>query len=79
MLGVWLIAVPLIPGTGSFRPSAFSELIGGNWTNIASAIGACIAAGAATAAHGEARKNRHMAERIHHLLTELHLEKESAE
>lgn len=41
-LGVYLIVLPL---TGLFTPSAASELIGGNYTNVTSDIGACVAAG----------------------------------
>ncbi len=41
-LGVYLIVLPL---THLFTPSASSELIGGNYTNVTSDIGACIAAG----------------------------------
>jgi hypothetical protein len=70
-LGLWLIVVPLIPGTEAVRPSEFAELIGGNWTNVSSALGACIAAGASLKAHSEAKKHRALAERMHELLTEL--------
>jgi hypothetical protein len=69
-LGAWLIVVPLVPGTEAIRPSEFAELIGGNWTNVSSALGACIAAGASLQAHSEAKRHRHLAERIHALLTE---------
>ncbi|WP_280725127.1 hypothetical protein [Kitasatospora sp. MAA4] len=72
VLGLWLIAVPLLPGTGAIRPSATAELIGGNWTNVSSAIGACIAAGAGLAAHHEARRHRRIAEAAHALVAELH-------
>jgi len=40
-LGVYLIVLPLV----GFNVSAKSELIGGNYTNVTSDIGACIAAG----------------------------------
>jgi hypothetical protein len=64
-LGTWLVLVPVIPGTDAIRPSAFAELIGGNWTNIASALGASIAAGAALATERHARHNRKNIQRIH--------------
>jgi hypothetical protein len=70
ILGVWLIVTPLVPGTEAIRPSNAAELIGGNWTNVSSALGACIAAGASLKAHSEAKRHRHLAERIHALLTE---------
>lgn len=41
-LGVYLIVLPLLH---IFTPSAGAELIGGNYTNVTSDIGACIAAG----------------------------------
>ena len=40
-LGVYLIVLPLV----GVNVSAKSELIGGNYTNVTSDIGACIAAG----------------------------------
>ena len=79
LLGLWLIVVPLLPGTKSFRPSATAELIGGNWTNVSSAIGACIAAGAGLAIHHkvralhhEMRQDRIKAEQSHLLIEQLH-------
>lgn len=70
-LGLWLIVVPLIPGTEVVRPSEFAELIGGNWTNVSSALGACIAAGASLKAHNEVKRHSALAERTHELLNEL--------
>jgi hypothetical protein len=72
VLGIWLIAVPLIPGTEAFRPSATAELIGGNWTNVSSAIGACIAAGAGLAVHRAVQHHRRAAETMHRLVADLH-------
>jgi hypothetical protein len=72
VLGLWLIIVPLIPGTEKIRPSEFAELIGGNWTNVSSALGACIAAGASLKAHSVAKQHRNIAERTHEMISEIH-------
>jgi hypothetical protein len=40
-LGVYLIALPIF----GVKVSSFAELVGGNYTNITSDLGACIAAG----------------------------------
>lgn len=71
-LGVWLIVIPLIPGTEAIRPSQFAELVGGNWTNVSSALGACIAAGASLKAHSVAKQHRAIAERTHMRVAEIH-------
>lgn len=41
LLGVYLVILPLF----SVHVSAFAELVGGNYTNVTSDLGACIAAG----------------------------------
>jgi hypothetical protein len=41
-LGIYLVVLPL---THLLTPSATAELIGGNYTNVTSDVGACIAAG----------------------------------
>ncbi len=40
-LGIYLVLLPLF----QVHVSAFSELVGGNYTNVTSDLGACIAAG----------------------------------
>lgn len=40
-LGVYLVVLPLV----NVHVSAFAELVGGNYTNVTSDLGACIAAG----------------------------------
>jgi hypothetical protein len=40
-LGVYLIVLPILGA----KVSSFAELVGGNYTNITSDLGACIAAG----------------------------------
>lgn len=69
-LGLWLIVVPLIPGTEAIRPSEFAELIGGNWTNVSSALGACIAAGASLKAHSVVKRTHEHITEIHTHITE---------
>lgn len=41
LLGVYLVVLPL----ASVHVSSFAELVGGNYTNVTSDLGACIAAG----------------------------------
>lgn len=53
-LGCWLIVLPLI---GIAHPSAYQQLIGGNYANMSSALGACIAAG--TTLHIAHRQDHH--------------------
>jgi hypothetical protein len=53
-LGVYLIVLPLL----GVRVSANAELIGGNYTNVTSDIGACIAAGGTLHLVNQNRKRR---------------------
>jgi hypothetical protein len=57
-LGIYLIVLPL---TG-VRVSANAELIGGNYTNVTSDIGACIAAGGTLHLIGQSRRRRRIEE-----------------
>jgi hypothetical protein len=57
-LGVYLIVLPLL----GVRVSANAELIGGNYTNVTSDIGACIAAGGTLHLVNQNRKRRRMDE-----------------
>jgi len=68
LLGVYLILLPLF----GIAVSAKSELIGGNYTNVTSDIGACIAAGGTLHLIRQNRKRQRLdAERLR-LLTEVH-------
>ena len=68
LLGVYLIVLPLI----GIAVSAKSELIGGNYTNVTSDIGACIAAGGTLHLVNQGRKRQKFdAERLT-LLKEVH-------
>lgn len=53
-LGAWLVALPLV---GIAHPSTYTQLIGGNYTNIISALGAAIAAG--TTVHVAKQQQNH--------------------
>ncbi len=67
-LGIYLIVLPLV----GFAVSAEAELIGGNYTNVTSDIGACIAAGGTLHLVNQGRKRQRAdAERLT-LLKEVH-------
>jgi hypothetical protein len=70
-LGIYLILLPLL----GVRVSANAELIGGNYTNVTSDIGASIAAGGTLHLVNQSRKRRKieeerlmLAQETHHLL-----------
>ncbi|HKR67955.1 MAG TPA: hypothetical protein VJT16_03860 [Streptosporangiaceae bacterium] len=80
-LGVYLIVLPLL----GIAVSAKSELIGGNYTNVTSDIGACIAAGGTLHLVSQGRRRQKIdAERltllkeVHTLLHHLHPEAAAA-
>jgi hypothetical protein len=76
-LGVYLVLLPLF----GVHVSTLGELIGGNYTNVTSDIGACIAAGGTLHLVRQSRK-RHLLEQerlkltqeIHRLLHHVHSE-----
>ena len=63
-LGVFLVILPLC----GVSVSSQAELIGGNYTNVTSDLGACIAAGLTVHI---ARRERHRGEQVRALLQEL--------
>jgi len=67
-LGVYLIVLPLL----GVRVSANAELIGGNYTNVTSDIGACIAAGGTLHLVAQSRKRRKVEEERLRLARETH-------
>jgi hypothetical protein len=67
-LGIYLIVLPLF----GVVVSAQAELIGGNYTNVTSDIGACIAAGGTLHLVNQSRKRRRMDEERLTLLRETH-------
>ena len=62
-----LLYLVLLPLTHLYTPSPTAMLIGGNYTNVTSDLGACIAAGGTVAALRHARKShRIMADLYRH-------------
>jgi len=69
LLGVYLVVLPLF----GVVVSAKSELIGGNYTNVTSDIGACIAAGGTLHLISQGRKRQRLDEERLRLLREVHV------
>ncbi len=67
-LGIYLIVLPIL----GLKVSANSELIGGNYTNVTSDIGACIAAGGTLTLVGQSRRRRRIEEERLRLARETH-------
>jgi hypothetical protein len=67
-LGVYLIVLPL----SGVRVSANAELIGGNYTNVTSDIGACIAAGGTLSLVSQGRQRRRLEEQRLRLAQQTH-------
>ena len=68
LLGIYLIVLPLV----GVVVSAKAELIGGNYTNVTSDIGACIAAGGTLHLVSQSRKRQKLDAEWLRLLTEVH-------
>jgi hypothetical protein len=64
-LGVYLVLLPLL----GVNVSAKSELIGGNYTNVTSDLGACIAAGLTVHL---VRRERKRTQELHELFAQVH-------
>lgn len=82
VLGVYLIILPLL----GVNVSAKSELIGGNYTNVTSDIGACIAAGGTLTLIAHSRKRsrldaerKKLAEASHKIIADLWLNRTGTE
>jgi hypothetical protein len=67
-LGVFLVVLPLL----GVAVSAQAELIGGNYTNVTSDIGACIAAGGTLHLVRQGRRRHRMEEERLQLTRQLH-------
>jgi hypothetical protein len=67
-LGVFLVLLPLV----GVAVSAQAELIGGNYTNVTSDIGACIAAGGTLHLVRQGRHRRRMDEERLQLIRQMH-------
>src|SRR4029077_18367268 len=68
LLGFYLVILPLL----GVHVSPKSELIGGNYTNVTSDIGACIAAGGTLHLISQGRKRQRIDEERLRLLREVH-------
>ena len=71
-LGCLLIYLVILPLTHVYTPSPSAMLIGGNWTNVTSDIGACIAAGGTLALLAHSRRRSRLAEASHKILADLY-------
>jgi hypothetical protein len=67
-LGVYLIVLPLL----GVNVSSKAELIGGNYTNVTSGIGACIAAGGTVHLVKQQRRRNQVAEATHQIMADLY-------
>jgi hypothetical protein len=67
-LGTYLIVLPLC----GVNVSAKAELIGGNYTNVTSDIGACIAAGGTLHLVRQGRRRNRVAEATHKITADLY-------
>jgi hypothetical protein len=72
LLGIYLVILPLL----GVNVSAKSELIGGNYTNVTSDLGACIAAGLTVHL---VRRERRRAQRLEQFERALHLRHDALE
>jgi hypothetical protein len=68
VLGLYLVLLPLL----SVNVSAKAELIGGNYCNVTSDIGACIAAGGTVALLRHSRRRNRIAEATHRITADLY-------
>lgn len=67
-LGVYLVILPLV----QVHVSSFAELVGGNYTNVTSDLGACIAAGGTLHIIRSHRQHRSEIEELRRLVGEIH-------
>ncbi len=68
LLGVFLVLLPLV----GVHVSSFAELVGGNYTNVTSDLGACIAAGGTLHVIKSHRAHRNEIAALRKLVEELH-------
>jgi len=68
VLGVYLVILPL----ATVHVSSFAELVGGNYTNVTSDLGACIAAGGTLHLIRSHREHRSELEHLRGLVREVH-------
>ncbi len=68
LLGIYLVLLPLF----QVHVSSFAELVGGNYTNVTSDLGACIAAGGTLHLVRSHKQHRNELAALRDLVTELH-------
>ena len=71
-LVLWAVIAKLVPALQSTAPSSDSQLILGNYTNVLSALGASIAAGAGTQIHKSIKQLHNKHEELRQSIHELH-------
>jgi hypothetical protein len=71
-LGCLLIYLVILPLFHVYTPSASAMLIGGNWTNVTSDIGACIAAGGTVHLVKQQRRRNKVADATHKITADLY-------
>lgn len=67
-LGIYLVVLPLV----RVHVSAFAELVGGNYTNVTSDLGASIAAGGTLHLLRQHRQHREELRKLHEMVRDLH-------
>lgn len=71
-LVVFALLAALVPALSGIAPSADTQLIMGNYTNVLSALGASIAAGAGVAAHRSVKRLHDRHDALQKSIAELH-------
>ena len=71
-LVLWALLTKLVPALQAAAPSSDSQLILGNYTNVLSALGASIAAGAGSQAHKSVKQLHEKHAELHQSVQDLH-------
>ena len=71
-LVLWALLTQLVPALQAAAPSSDSQLILGNYTNVLSALGASIAAGAGSQTHKSAKQLHRKHAELHQSIQALH-------
>ena len=71
-LVIWALLAKLVPILYATAPSSDSQLILGNYTNVLSALGASIAAGAGAQVHRSMKQLHDKHDELHQVVQELH-------
>ena len=78
-LVIWALLAKLVPFLYAAAPSSDSQLILGNYTNVLSALGASIAAGAGTQVHKSMKQLHDKHDELHQAISELHSKLDSVQ